>query len=439
MNGWSNAWMNVAYSRIALAFHALLPKHFHSPHSQHHLEELVAALPGGRVARQEPLRVLVAGHGVYALRMLRSLRTCGQRLWIGLVTTAPDDYAAYSCYVDGVALAPRPEEHLAAYVESLRSLFPCDLVIPCCEETYYIAEAKQRGMLQVGNYGEASDRLPMLLSPNLASLLELGDKLTFNKLCGNVGVANVPKTYSPGHALVVPEVKYILKPRMGRGGHENECVEVSEGEVLSTGKVIQEFVDGSDVSSFSFAVNGHIFSHLCYQGTVAATHAPGFSLCRTQIDSSDSLSIAGKIAAATSYTGFFGIDFRLSSSGNLHPIECNPRMTNGIHFLGSFTIGGSPLSVMTTVAKVQRIKTFLGVFLDSSLLTTSDDVFDMADPVPFMRMLLNLVRVIIASVFISCQNPWDAVPRKCANDDVCYPPAQEGLYSGKDVLTYSMT
>jgi hypothetical protein len=88
---------------------------------------------------------------------------------------------------------------------------------------------------------------------------------------------------------------------------------------------VQEYVEGSDLSSLSIACDGRIVLHCTYE--LPATAGAGYGLSYRSISDSGTLAVAEAIADDAAYTGFLGLDYMLGD--DLRVIECNPRCTPG--------------------------------------------------------------------------------------------------------------
>jgi predicted ATP-grasp superfamily ATP-dependent carboligase len=95
--------------------------------------------------------------------------------------------------------------------------------------------------------------------------------------------------------------------------------------------IVQQFVPGELVSSFSIARQGEVRVTVLYraavmQGTVA--------VCFERIEVPALVNEwIRRFVAHTVFDGFVSFDLIIDAAGRVHGIECNPRATSGIHFV----------------------------------------------------------------------------------------------------------
>jgi hypothetical protein len=92
--------------------------------------------------------------------------------------------------------------------------------------------------------------------------------------------------------------------------------------------IVQTFVDGVDLCSFSVAQEGRVIAHCAYVHPLEIEHGGGIVF--ESIDDPETLEVVQEIVAATGYHGQIGMDFRRDGR-RLRLLECNPRPTAGVH------------------------------------------------------------------------------------------------------------
>jgi hypothetical protein len=90
--------------------------------------------------------------------------------------------------------------------------------------------------------------------------------------------------------------------------------------------VIQPFVEGETVCTYSTVHGGKVSSHLMYRIPRQWHHSTGIQF--ESIDATESLRLIEPIAAELDYTGQMSFDFLVTENG-LSFVECNPRATDG--------------------------------------------------------------------------------------------------------------
>jgi predicted ATP-grasp superfamily ATP-dependent carboligase len=78
---------------------------------------------------------------------------------------------------------------------------------------------------------------------------------------------------------------------------------------------------------------------------IAGTVAVGFS----RVDDTGVEDFAMRYAAATGWTGFLSFDFIRDAAGQAFAIECNPRLTSGVHFFETDDLAPAVLNASATL------------------------------------------------------------------------------------------
>jgi predicted ATP-grasp superfamily ATP-dependent carboligase len=207
-----------------------------------------------------------------------------------------------------------------------------DVVLPAFEEVFYLAK-------------HAAELAPLakLFFPPLETLMQLHDKGQTLKLASSLGV-RVPRSMvvTSGEDLERAAAdlgEYFARPVYSRGGVElltnagplAGVLEPSQCEVTKEKPwLVQEFVHGQDVCTFSVAHHGRLSGHAAYIHPREIEHAGGIVF--ESVHEQECLSIAQKIVEATRYHGQLSFDFMRTDRGMVL-IECNPRPTAGVHLV----------------------------------------------------------------------------------------------------------
>jgi hypothetical protein len=91
--------------------------------------------------------------------------------------------------------------------------------------------------------------------------------------------------------------------------------------------LVQPFVEGETVCTYSTAHRGRVSSHLMYRIPRQRKHSTGIQF--EAIDAARSLKLIEPIVAELGYTGQISFDFLITDNG-LTFVECNPRATDGL-------------------------------------------------------------------------------------------------------------
>ena len=255
------------------------------------------------------------------------------------------------------------------------------------------------------------DRLPpgvRLMSAPLETIRQLHDKLRFARKAQALGLP-VPQTLQWGDSALrefCASTDYVVKPRNSCSGigvtiHRKGAMPARTD--LPPGAIFQAFVPGRHVSTFTLAHEGRERVTVAYEGTVFAGTV---AVCFKRVDGLESVhEWVRAFVAKTGHSGFISFDFIVSEGGVAQAIECNPRITSGIHFVESEGLARAVLSPANDLpvplkrhAKFQQAYSTLteayGNFLRPrrfaaqmrELFTSRDVVWSWRDPLPFLLM-----------------------------------------------------
>lgn len=271
-----------------------------------------------------------------------------------------------------------------------------DLVIPVSEEALFASRIGPKLPEGVSLFG-----------PSFEQMSKLHDKLGFARLCHAIGLS-APETYPADSAEAVHLAKRsatVIKPIHGCSGIGVRLK--SAGDPLTATDVrpsnlIQQRLYGRQISSFSIVRDGKVQATGLYEGDV---YLGTVSVRFRRIEGMDQVhEWIATFAAAESYSGFLSLDFFVSEDGTPSAIECNPRLTSGIHLLNRERVAALVTGAETNAPVFKRHKVFqdahaaLTVAVGSiarplnylktlgKVLTTKDVMFDWRDPLPFFLM-----------------------------------------------------
>jgi ATP-grasp domain len=310
--------------------------------------------------------------------------------------------------VDQCFMTPPPNPKTSEYLTALRDIIireKVDLVLPVSEETMYVAHLAGSLPTSVRVY-----------APPPKPLLELHDKLVFNRLLVSLGIP-APTTEAldtPAAAALLAEMDVITKPILscsGRGVSFHR-----RGDPLpkpEQGWLVQQRIDGAHVSTFSMAHEGRVQVTVVYRGTIMDnTVAVAFE----RIDMPVIDAWVQRFVAARHHSGFISFDFIIGADGVPMAIECNPRVTSGVHFIEPedlaaaitapfarpirFRVGRKMQQFWPTLTKTQgSIHTPAIWRRNVGLLFSSRDVtWDWRDPKPLLAMPVTAFGIIWQSM-----------------------------------------
>jgi len=231
-----------------------------------------------------------------------------------------------------VRLPPPRTEPLAFAAELARCIDAerIDLVLPTCEEVFYLSRIRER-----------LPRACTVFAAPFELLRELHSKLRFLELAADCGV-HAPSSMRVDSLASAREWAggrpAVLKPEYSRfGTHVRVCpqgIPADAAPLPSLGAwVVQEFCAGRELCSYSIAVNGVLRAHVAYE--------PAYRISRSSSFYFDPMAIPAirnfveTFVRKVSFTGQISFDWIVSPSGRLSVLECNPRAVSGLHLFAS--------------------------------------------------------------------------------------------------------
>ena len=293
---------------------------------------------------------------------------------------------------------PAPNASPTAYLDALEEIIrreSVDLVVPVSEEALHVAGLH--------------DRLPpgvRLLCPPPELLCALHDKLGFAQRAQRLALA-VPPTFAagtPGASRLAGSAPYVVKPSRGCSGIGFRQCRAGTPPPADSGTLVQRQVNGRHVSTLSLLVGGRSLATVCYEGTVFAGTV---AICFRRVDDLPAVDEwVGRFCRDLDYTGFIAFDFIVGEEGIPWAIECNPRVTSGVHFLEEATLGralAEPGAVENVPIRRDRSRfqwgystltaAYASLFRPGEfvrclreLVGARDVVWSLRDPLPFLLM-----------------------------------------------------
>jgi hypothetical protein len=222
---------------------------------------------------------------------------------------------------------PEPRSSPALWLDALRAaveMRSIDLVLPTCEESFYLA------------YGRA--RIPCkVMTPDFDLMHRLHHKGRFAEMIRGWEV-EAPET----HLLATPEdlnafthpVDWVFKPAYSRFANRallrpGTAQLNSICPTLEQPWIAQRFVFGREHCSFSLLTGGRLTAHACYHPRYRVGRGAGIWFEPT--DPAPIRSFIERFGAVTGYTGQVAFDFVEQEDGCCLALECNPRATSGVH------------------------------------------------------------------------------------------------------------
>lgn len=271
-----------------------------------------------------------------------------------------------------------------------------DLVIPVSEEALYAGRLSQDLNFGARVYG-----------PGFEQMARLHDKLEFARQCHALGLT-APATH-PANTQAARDLTqhhdYVVKPAhscSGIGVHLRASGTLLTPDDQSEQNIVQERLYGRQISTFSIVRDGKVQISGMYEGDV---YLGTVSVRFKRVENLPMIERwIEEFVLAEAYTGFISFDFFLCDDNIPYAIECNPRLTSGVHLINSDDLAamvtGQPslnprfkraksyqdahATLTYAVGQITRPLTYLKTL--GKVLTTKDVVFDWRDPLPFFLM-----------------------------------------------------
>jgi len=209
---------------------------------------------------------------------------------------------------------PAPADGRRPFLEAVKRLAEeegANLLWPTCEEIFHLASA----------YEELSVHVRLFCEP-LATLEALHDKLRFALAAGD----SAPESWSPEDAP--PDRKLVWKPRYSRFAVHTR---IASQPPSTEGWMAQAFVEGEEFSSWALCVRGEVRTLVCYRCPVRSGRGAGCAF--EPIWDEEAAVFVREFSERLAFTGSLAFDFIRPATGPLRVIECNPRLTSGLHVL----------------------------------------------------------------------------------------------------------
>lgn len=276
------------------------------------------------------MKVLITSSRMpFALGMVRQLADAGHEVYAG--DTYKQSPGSHSKYLAGHFVYPSSTNETEAFIDELERIIGetgIDVVVPAFEEAFYISTQLER-----------LSKSATIFAGSFSSLAQLHDKAAFERLVRKLGLP-IPETVVATSDAELAEAierfdRYFGRAVFSRGGVDlltntgPLAGALSPDAVHPTPRepwVIQPFVEGETVCTYSTVQAGTVSSHLMYRIPRQWHHSTGIQFEST--DAIESLRLIEPIAAELNYTGQMSFDFLVTDDG-LSFVECNPRATDG--------------------------------------------------------------------------------------------------------------
>ncbi|MGR3779003.1 ATP-grasp domain-containing protein [Bacillus paramycoides] len=275
--------------------------------------------------------VLITGaRAPAALHLCRLFNSTGHTVIIA--DSIPYPLSKVSTSTDYFYEIPSPKWKTNESIHALLSIIQrhnVDLLIPTCEEIFYISRHKE----------EFSPFCHVLVD-DFHKLSLLHNKWEFIQLVTNLGW-QVPATYRINNEQAIRSMihqtpattPFVLKPIFSRFSDKVEFITkeaaIKEIMVDKPNYIIQEFIQGTQHCSYSIAQSGKVLAHSTYKTEFTA--GLGATIAFKHINQPKIEQFVSHIVKELNFSGQIAFDFIITENGDAIPIECNPRTTSGLH------------------------------------------------------------------------------------------------------------
>ena len=270
------------------------------------------------------MHVLILGARAPAcLEWARAFNAAGWRVTAGDSLRWP--VARFSSAIHDYLRLPEPRPDPVGWIEALRTAVAklgVDLVLPTCEESFYLAHGR--------------DRIPCkVMTVDFPLMHRLHHKGWFADMIKGWEV-EAPETHlleARGDlAAFTNSADWVFKPAYSRFANRTLLRTKQLSAIRPSPeqpRVAQRFAAGREHCSFSLLVEGRLTAHACYHPRYRVGRGSGIWFEPT--NPPQIRAFLERFGAETGYTGQVAFDYIETADGRCHAIECNPRATSGVH------------------------------------------------------------------------------------------------------------
>jgi predicted ATP-grasp superfamily ATP-dependent carboligase len=284
--------------------------------------------------------LITSSRAPVALELIRAFGRAGHRVYA--TDTMRWTVGSHSRYLAQHIVTPPPRydsDGFAAALLHVTRRAQIDWLIPTSEEVFFVAR----------HYQQLAARTRVFSQP-LDMLDSLHHKQRFQMRCAALGI-RTPRTAlvrdtAELYAALPCFPDFLLKPAYSRFATQiiTNCGPRAGQIALEHCRptpaqpwLIQEFIAGESVCSYSTLHSGHVTAHCAYITPRKVNHGSGVQF--ESVDGAETLAIVRRIGAELGYTGQLSLDFIQGETG-LYLLECNPRSTSGVHLIESSALLG---------------------------------------------------------------------------------------------------
>ncbi|MEE4202755.1 MAG: ATP-grasp domain-containing protein [Halieaceae bacterium] len=347
-----------------------------------------------------PTALITLGRLPKALTLARLIKRAGYRVIVA------EPFGWHICRVSNAVArsykTPPPNADAHAYRAALLDIIDKEqvsLIVPVSEEIHHVLPLRQRLRDDI-----------KLLGPDWQDYQTCADKLRFAERAQDLGLRTPPTfaLHTEQARKLADREPCIYKPRRGCSGLGiTRDMKLAQQADTAGGVIAQQFIPGQVISSLSWVDRDQAVKTVVYEGKA---YAGSVSICFEQIQPSQEVTDwIDTWVRSFNLEGFLALDLIIDDAGQPWGIECNPRLTSGIHFfddMASLLSRGVSIKQPCSPTKPNKARRwqwaystlteayaelFKGrprAFLKNLrwLFTTRDCVWSWRDPLPFLMM-----------------------------------------------------
>lgn len=278
-------------------------------------------------------KILITGaRAPSALELCRNLSNAGYTVFAADSMSFP--ITRFSKTIQGYIRYPSPRDSYKEFSKTIAEIVhqhSIDLVIPTCEEVFYLSLMK-------------GDVLPncTVFCDDFDKLSTLHNKVSFQEYAKENGLSYI-KTYllkTKSDFIKIQnnlkESRYVVKPVYSRFGDKAE-LDIALKDIPEKLNpdlfpwALQEYIEGQEYCTYALCYQGQVKFQSCYKPNYRA--GQGSSIYFTHVIHPEINKQIQHFIKEINYTGQIGFDFIEQKDGKVFVLECNPRCTSGVHFL----------------------------------------------------------------------------------------------------------
>lgn len=274
--------------------------------------------------------LFTGGRSPVTLDLIRLFAKSGYNAYVA--ESFKSNMSGASKHVKKNIIIPAPatdtEEFIQGLIDTIME-YKIDLLIPTCEEVFYISR-----------YIKRLEKYCRIFTSGIDVLDELHSKYKFIGLLNKLEIAAPESQRLFSLEELKNELKqkdkFVLKPEYSRFA-SNVVINDKSPEKINSIKisedypwVLQQYIKGDAFCSYTVAQNGKILAHTVYPSKYIA--GQGATMHFEAVEVPEIYEIVEKIVKHYNFTGQISFDIiRSHENGLYYPIECNPRATSGLY------------------------------------------------------------------------------------------------------------